>query len=90
MRRRERIKTLVRYHDGFQVAEKDLAIRGPGQLMGTRQHGLSDFQVVDIFRDASLVEEMRNTAIEYVDMVDDELAQEIAYRFPSLIYGLKF
>lgn len=87
---RERIKALVRCQDGFQVAEKDLEIRGPGQLMGTRQHGLSDFQVVDIFRDAHLIEETRNMAAAYVDLVDEELAREIAFRFPSLIYGLKF
>jgi ATP-dependent DNA helicase RecG len=87
---RERIKTLVRYQDGFKVAEQDLAIRGPGELMGVRQHGLSDFRVVDILKDAYMMEKSRTFAAGYLDRVDEETIQDIKFRFPSLIYGLKF
>jgi ATP-dependent DNA helicase RecG len=87
---RDRIKTLVRHHDGFKVAEQDLAIRGPGELMGIRQHGLSDFRVVDIFKDAGLMERSRSYAGRYAAKIDEELLAEIGYRFPGLSYGFKF
>ncbi len=87
---RERVKTLIRHQDGFKVAEQDLAIRGPGELMGVRQHGLSDFRVVDIFKDAYLMEKSRSYAARYLNHVNDAIMQDIRFRFPSLIYGLKF
>ncbi len=99
---RDRVRTLVKHQDGFKVAEQDLAIRGPGELMGVRQHGLSDFRVVDILKDAYLMEKSRSYAARYLKHVNDigdispedmcphTLMQEIRFRFPSLIYGLKF
>lgn len=87
---RDRVKTLVKHQDGFKVAERDLAIRGPGELMGIRQHGLSDFRVVDIFQDAYLMEKSRAYAFRSLGQINAEILQEIRYRFPSLIYGLKF
>ncbi|MGD0154203.1 MAG: DNA helicase RecG, partial [Thermacetogeniaceae bacterium] len=80
----------VKHQDGFKVAEQDLAIRGPGELMGIKQHGLSDFRVVDIFQDAYLMEKSRAYAFRSLGLINAELVQEIRYRFPSLIYGLKF
>ena len=87
---RDRVKTLVKHQDGFKVAEQDLAIRGPGELMGIKQHGLSDFRVVDIFQDAYLMEKSRAYAYKFPGQINAEILQEIRYRFPSLIYGLKF
>jgi ATP-dependent DNA helicase RecG len=87
---RERVKTLIRHQDGFKVAEQDLAIRGPGELMGVRQHGLSDFRIVDILKDAYLMEKSRSFAARYLDHVNENIMQDIRFRFPSLIYGLKF
>ncbi len=87
---RDRVKTLVKHQDGFKVAEQDLAIRGPGELMGIKQHGLSDFRVVDIFQDAYLMEKSRAYAYKFTGQINAEILQEIRYRFPSLIYGLKF
>ena len=87
---RDRVKTLVKHQDGFEVAERDLAIRGPGELMGVRQHGLSDFRIVDIFKDAYLMERSKSYAAKYVVNVNDTIMKEIRFRFPSLTYGLKF
>ncbi len=81
---RERIKTLLEYQNGFQVAEKDLLLRGPGELMGTRQHGFSDFRVVDIFKDGPLLEKSKEIARLYIDIINQEIKDEIAFRFPSL------
>jgi len=57
-----RLRLLETCSDGFQVAEADLAERGPGSLRGTRQHGLSGFRLFDPARDADLVDLARATA----------------------------
>ncbi|NPV29803.1 MAG: ATP-dependent DNA helicase RecG [Firmicutes bacterium] len=87
---RERIKALLKCQNGFQVAERDLYLRGPGELMGTRQHGLSDFRVVDIFQDGPLLEKTKKAAQLYFERVDQELREEINYRFPSLMNTFKY
>ena len=52
---RERLDTLRRSNDGFEIAEKDLQLRGPGELLGTRQTGLAAFRLADLSRDADLL-----------------------------------
>jgi ATP-dependent DNA helicase RecG len=52
---RQRLETLRATNDGFVIAEKDLRLRGPGELLGTRQTGEMGFRVADIVRDASLM-----------------------------------
>ncbi|WP_028991063.1 ATP-dependent DNA helicase RecG [Thermacetogenium phaeum] len=87
---RERIKILVKYHDGFQVAEHDLALRGPGELLGTRQHGYSDFRVVDIFRDMPVYKKIKNYFNNCnFNEIEPIVWKEINFRFPNLLQGLK-
>ena len=52
---RQRLETMRETSDGFVIAEKDLALRGPGELLGTRQTGLATFRVADLARDADLL-----------------------------------
>ncbi|MBJ6983208.1 ATP-dependent DNA helicase RecG [Luteimonas sp. MC1750] len=52
---RERLETMRETGDGFVIAEKDLELRGPGELLGTRQTGLAAFRVADLARDAGLL-----------------------------------
>ncbi len=52
---RERLETMRHTADGFLIAEKDLELRGPGELLGTRQTGLAAFRVADLARDAGLL-----------------------------------
>ncbi|MCM2335213.1 MAG: ATP-dependent DNA helicase RecG, partial [Pseudomonas sp.] len=52
---RERLATMRETSDGFVIAEKDLELRGPGELLGTRQTGLAGFRVADLARDADLL-----------------------------------
>ncbi|MBB4127029.1 ATP-dependent DNA helicase RecG [Xanthomonas translucens] len=52
---RERLQTMRQTNDGFVIAEKDLELRGPGELLGTRQTGLAAFRVADLARDAGLL-----------------------------------
>lgn len=53
---RERLKTMEETNDGFLIAEKDLEIRGPGEVMGTRQSGIPTFRLANLVRDQKLLE----------------------------------
>lgn len=61
----KRLSVLRESNDGFYIAEKDLEIRGPGELLGTKQTGLADLKIADLVRDAYLVAEVKSMA-EYV------------------------
>jgi ATP-dependent DNA helicase RecG len=58
----ERLRVLVRESDGFRVAEEDLRLRGPGEMLGTAQHGLPTFRVGDLIRDPELLVRARAEA----------------------------
>lgn len=51
----ERLRVLASTSDGFAIAEKDLSIRGPGQVLGTAQHGIPEFMVADLLNDGHLI-----------------------------------
>jgi ATP-dependent DNA helicase RecG len=61
---RERLGILRESDDGFVIAEKDMEIRGPGELLGTRQTGQVQFRIADLVRDAALVESVHEAADE--------------------------
>lgn len=63
---RERIKVILENQSGFVIAEKDLQMRGPGELAGIRQSGLARLRVADILRDARWIPVVRRDAEEYV------------------------
>jgi len=58
----KRLEAFVSTTDGFRLAEIDFELRGPGELFGTRQHGLPPFRIADLVRDAAVVEEARRDA----------------------------
>ncbi|WP_026376572.1 ATP-dependent DNA helicase RecG [Aestuariibacter salexigens] len=58
----KRLAVLREYHDGFYIAQQDLEIRGPGELLGTRQTGLAEMKIADLVRDAYLIEQVQNMA----------------------------
>ena len=53
---RERLKAMTDTNDGFEIAERDLRLRGPGDFFGTRQAGLPTFRLIDLVRDQPLIE----------------------------------
>jgi len=59
---RRRLETMCRTQDGFEIAEVDLELRGPGDLMGTKQSGVLDLKVADLIKDRTLLEDARDIA----------------------------
>jgi ATP-dependent DNA helicase RecG len=57
-----RLDAMVRTNDGFQIAELDLELRGPGEFFGTKQAGLPSFRVANIIRDGQLLEAAKREA----------------------------
>lgn len=63
----ERLNAMVRTQDGFELAELDLSIRGPGEFFGTRQAGLPDFRVANLVRDRKLLELAKQEAARFAN-----------------------
>jgi ATP-dependent DNA helicase RecG len=78
---RERLGIMEETNDGFKIAEKDLEIRGPGEIMGTRQAGLPEFRVANLVRDLDILQAARKEAEFYFNQADKsaEAAQMIKH-----------
>jgi len=77
---KRRLETMRATNDGFVIAEKDLELRGPGELLGTRQTGLPSFRIAELSRDAALLPQVRALANQI--MADSpELADRIIARW---------
>lgn len=63
----ERMKVITETSDGFALSEKDLEMRGPGDMFGSKQSGLPEFKVADIVNDRHILEEARQQAIELLN-----------------------
>jgi ATP-dependent DNA helicase RecG len=64
---RERLGIMEETNDGFKIAEKDLEIRGPGEVMGTRQAGLPEFRIANLVRDLNILQAARKEAEFYIN-----------------------
>jgi ATP-dependent DNA helicase RecG len=64
---RERLRAMTETTDGFEIAERDLMLRGTGDFFGTRQAGLATFRLIDLVRDRDLLEMARQEAGEWLD-----------------------
>jgi ATP-dependent DNA helicase RecG len=63
---RRRLRIMAESNDGFRIAEEDLAIRGPGEFMGTRQSGIPDFRVAHLVRDMDILQAAKEEAFRVV------------------------
>ena len=70
---KRRMDIMVKSSDGFVIAEEDLALRGPGEVLGVRQSGLPDFKIADLVQDIRLLERSKLLA---ADILQDGLEQE--------------
>jgi ATP-dependent DNA helicase RecG len=69
-----RMATIAQTRDGFIIAQRDLELRGPGELLGTRQHGLPDLRIADLLADTPILELARTDARQVLD-ADPDLSQ---------------
>ncbi len=79
-----RLDAMVRTNDGFQIAELDLELRGPGEFFGTRQAGLPSFRVANLIRDAKLLEAAKREAAAVIAGPNAEISAEEISR--ALVY----
>jgi ATP-dependent DNA helicase RecG len=80
-----RIKAMLETGDGFKIAEEDLRLRGPGEMLGSRQSGLPNLRVADIIRDEKILQAARSAAQELIRK-EPEIAR---HRWESQGSGLK-
>jgi ATP-dependent DNA helicase RecG len=71
---RERLKVIRETNDGFEIARRDLELRGPGELLGTRQTGLAQLRVADLMRDADLLPRVQQAAELMLSDYPDNIA----------------
>jgi ATP-dependent DNA helicase RecG len=82
----QRIKAFVGTTDGFELAETDFSLRGPGELFGTRQHGLPPFRIADLQEDRAILETARADAAAMVE-ADPGLSQAKHRRLRDQVIG---
>jgi len=85
---RERIKTMVSTNNGFEIAEKDLELRGPGDIEGTRQSGALNLKLADLVKDKAILEAAKTVA-EGIVATDPELSAPEHLRLKQYLMSLK-
>lgn len=69
---KERIKTLCETNDGFKIADKDLVLRGPGELLGVRQHGLPELRIADLSKHSDILKLAQVEAKQMLQHLNDD------------------
>ncbi|MDD5255345.1 MAG: ATP-dependent DNA helicase RecG, partial [Candidatus Omnitrophica bacterium] len=85
-----RLEAMVKFSDGFRIAEEDLKIRGPGEFFGSRQHGLTELKIGNPLTQLTLLKKAREEALGLVakdpalsDKLNRHLKDELLRRFPG-------
>lgn len=81
---RKRMKTMVDTNDGFVIAEKDLELRGSGEFFGTKQHGIPEFKIANLFEDMKVLKAVQSLAIK-IEEEDPKLELQKNSKLKSLI-----
>jgi ATP-dependent DNA helicase RecG len=77
---KERLQVMRQTNDGFRIAEKDLELRGPGEVLGTRQTGQLQFRIADLARDADMLPAVHEVG-ETLLQEHPELAERLVTRW---------
>ena len=64
---RKRMKVMTETNDGFIISEKDLELRGSGEFFGTRQHGLPEFKIANLFEDMPILKQVQALSIKIME-----------------------
>ncbi len=93
----ERLKVMEKTNDGFEISEKDLELRGPGEFFGTRQHGIPDLKIANLYRDIEILKKAQEAAMEILErdalLAAEEnllLKKQLLKRFESRLKELSF
>lgn len=81
---RQRMKTMQDTNDGFVIAEKDLELRGSGEFFGTKQHGLPEFKIANLFEDMPILKLVQSLAMK-IEQEDPKLKLEKNERLKKLV-----
>ena len=84
---RQRMQTMTDTDDGFKIAEKDLELRGSGEFFGTKQHGLPEFKVANLFEDIPVLKQVQELAIK-IEQTDSKLEKEENKELKELVQRL--
>jgi len=85
---RQRMEIMASSNDGFVIAEKDLELRGPGDVFGVRQHGLPEFRIANLYRDMDVLKDVQKAAKHIVSeglMENDESYRPLARRVELMV-----
>lgn len=74
----ERMRIMTKYNDGFKISEKDMELRGPGDIFGVRQHGLPEFKIANLYQDMDILKEVQKAAEDIVK--NQKLSEREDYR----------
>lgn len=69
---KERMNIMVKTNDGFKISEKDLEIRGPGELFGTQQHGIPEFKIANLYEDLNILSLAQDASFEIMQKIKEE------------------
>ena len=86
----KRLEVLVKTNDGFKISEQDLMLRGPGDILGTRQSGLPTFILGNLFSDTNFIEASKEDAkviMDNLDNVENKLFYDDVLRVMGSIVG---
>ncbi len=92
---KQRLQVLVESQDGFWISEMDMRLRGPGEVLGSRQSGLADFALASLVADGEVLQEARDAATQLMATDPElesmpELRSELDYRYQKLLGGSIF
>ncbi|HHT25474.1 MAG TPA: DNA helicase RecG, partial [Clostridiaceae bacterium] len=92
---RERLRTLCQTQNGFELAEQDLRLRGPGDFFGTKQHGLPQFKLINLYEDHEIVQTVNKSFMKVIkqdpalNFPDNQnIVKAIKQRYPEMLSGI--